>query len=611
MGRRLDNSDRGVLGTADSWRRVQKTINRVDNDRRNVRPPKIRTAFGDDGLVVRLAKPKETITRNGSGIVILHGQLGPETSGECGELVFLPAGVEVCAQNLIGDVSVDQWVYVAEIEQTWHIIARADQHSDACGRVETDLIKVKFEACHGKDASATVHVEGNCPGPIASITLDSGGEGYAVKARTQPTLTVTSVSSEGITVTPVVDADEGECGETTYSISSATASGDGFFIDGEDLLVEFEEGTVVEVQPVLRLGGTRSEPQIGAAVCCGSVANLEVVIESNGTTPPTWGVATVIVNNGGSGFSDLAPVEFQYQTPGNPNGRMSVPAKGRIFTGREAPTITATPRGTSGSGAVLNVDLEQYLQENLRYEWRIDTISVTTPGTGYTSGTQVAIKCVSGVQLAKAFASVVEVDDEGGIVEVYVPVQGAFYRDTGSIDKVEIIEFGEYYNYSPTDVTVENGGKFYLVDNDSAVHVADVTVTLEQAAPSAGTGAEFTAVVDDDPESASFGQITSVTITEAGDNYVETGYDYPLTWNGLKFSDLPGYDGSKVQMLGHEAGGCLSWFNVTTCEEDTSGVCCVDGEPDAEITTSADCSTAGGTWKPGAAADDLPGPCCE
>lgn len=34
---------------------------------------------------------------------------------------------------------------------------------------------------------------------------------------------------------------------------------------------------------------------------------------------------------------------------------------------------------------------------------------------------------------------------------------------------------------------------------------------------------------------------------------------------GINFATLPGYAATNVQMLGHDAGGCIKWFDVTTC----------------------------------------------
>lgn len=35
--------------------------------------------------------------------------------------------------------------------------------------------------------------------------------------------------------------------------------------------------------------------------------------------------------------------------------------------------------------------------------------------------------------------------------------------------------------------------------------------------------------------------------------------------SGVDFSQLPGYAATATQMLGHDGGGCIKWFDITTC----------------------------------------------
>lgn len=49
MTRRLDGSDRGMMITAESLRRIQKTCQRVENGNRAIPAPPLRTMGGDDG----------------------------------------------------------------------------------------------------------------------------------------------------------------------------------------------------------------------------------------------------------------------------------------------------------------------------------------------------------------------------------------------------------------------------------------------------------------------------------------------------------------------------------------------------------------------------------
>lgn len=51
MARRLDGSDKGVLITQESARRIQRVVQRIEGGDRNIPPVPIRTAFDEDGGV--------------------------------------------------------------------------------------------------------------------------------------------------------------------------------------------------------------------------------------------------------------------------------------------------------------------------------------------------------------------------------------------------------------------------------------------------------------------------------------------------------------------------------------------------------------------------------
>lgn len=38
-----------------------------------------------------------------------------------------------------------------------------------------------------------------------------------------------------------------------------------------------------------------------------------------------------------------------------------------------------------------------------------------------------------------------------------------------------------------------------------------------------------------------------------------------ISIGGVDFSELPSYVKTATQILGHDGGGCIKWFNVTTC----------------------------------------------
>jgi hypothetical protein len=186
------------------------------------------------------------------------------------------------------------------------------------------------------------------------------------------------------------------------------------------------------------------------------------------TASPTTaaGVITgVTVNNGGSGYATLARVE---------------------------PTITAD--GPGGSGADITVTLTEEEDECGLPYWTISGLTIVDGGSGYTDGGQIVFTLGAGeTQQSAAFALI----------------------QTSNVGEIESIDLSD-------------GGAYYGEDPDAPALVAAITVVLEQIDPSDGAGAVLAANVDDDPDSPTFGKITSVTITNGGSGYEATGF--PNTW---------------------------------------------------------------------------------
>lgn len=235
-------------------------------------------------------------------------------------------------------------------------------------------------------------------------------------------------------------------------------------------------------------------------------------------------------------------------------------------------TITGSGRGATFTPTFTKVDGECDIPT-----WRINTVSVEG-GEGYSDDEALNVRGDTQTVIVECPELTLAADEEG----------------------------------YPTSVNVIDGGEMYKEDENGEHYVATVTITVTQLPPSAGTGAKFTAVVEDDPSNTSaFGSIVSVTVDEPGDNYVNEVATYPLRAQGFWFSKLPDYDGSKTQLLGHADNGCLKWFDVTACGTAVAtGVCCDGQTADIAITSETACTDASKTWIPDADADDLPGPCC-
>lgn len=270
----------------------------------------------------------------------------------------------------------------------------------------------------------------------------------------------------------------------------------------------------------------------------------------------------------GSGFEAIAHVEGDCFGP-IASIEIVNGGSGYARLGRIEPSLQITGHG---SGATFTPTFTTTTDACGLTLWSIASVSMTG-GTGYANGSYLQVTALTGTTTESR--AVLAVQD------------GA----------VEVVKGGLYYEESPA----------------ASPTVFPVTVTIFEFAPSDGTGASFTATVDSYTGSPTFGQIVAVAIDNGGSGYLDRGYSYETTFAGMRFGDLPGYDGSVRQILGHEPNGCLAWFNVEECDPTPAGVCCIEGtvSSDESLSTQAGCEAAGGVWKVDAASDELPGPCCE
>lgn len=167
------------------------------------------------------------------------------------------------------------------------------------------------------------------------------------------------------------------------------------------------------------------------------------------------------------------------------------PPTGFARLGRVAPTITATvtQSGGSASGAVLAVELGESTDDCGLPYWFIFGISVVSPGSGYTifepsGNAEITIAAAPGDtdEGYGALAWVSDVDEDGGILGVYIWYGGRWYRNSTTAPPIL------------TPVTV-------AIDNE-------------------GSGAVVTPVVDTNTSSPTFGHITGFTVANGGSGYV-------------------------------------------------------------------------------------------
>lgn len=417
------------------------------------------------------------------------------------------------------------------------------------------LCPLTFSSCYGSGAQARVTAPGGNAdtdkGPISTIEIANGGSGYAQLGRVAPLLTIAG-SGTGATFAPTFSVSQDACGRETWSIASIAASGGTGYVDGEWLSIAASEGDTQIQAAAAKLYVGRSEPTI----TLNGTATTTVQLADNGDN--TWRIAGVTVTDGGSGYSELGLVTFN----AGPDG-VVVPNQGAIARARvihEEPSnanaiIAISTSG--GSGAVLQPVWELLPQNQWpavnRKTYRLASVTVVNGGSGYQQFERIEVTfptvnaSVYGLVYQQAYIDVDAVDGNGAIEAVYVDPPGGPNGGSGSYrgartDQLHSVLLapetvgppgnvftacptcrgGSYYRNDPTArrVVVTAGGSYYREDASVPPYVATVTVGVSQIPPSDGTGAELSAVIDDDPESETFGEITAVNIDDGGDGYL-------------------------------------------------------------------------------------------
>lgn len=407
-----------------------------------------------------------------------------------------------------------------------------------------DLLSVKISACFGSGATATVAAPSGKveafvvedDGPLSSVTLTSGGAGYAQIGRVAPVgLTVAGGSGSGaefsVSVSP---ADPDNCGRPLWQIDSVkvTKAGTGYVHD-EELTVYLGTDEFEYLPAVLKLQTVAIEPTLSAAASSvnGDGAIFGVVMEQIQTSPNRWGVGEVTLEEPGDGYQDGDQIVFTVD-----DGTEVLAASAVIACVHVEPDLEVEVFGP-GSGAEFSFTLEQFEQYGRDY-WSVATLTPTAAGSGYSNGATLRVKAQFGSSDDPQSLWTIQTNGSGGITGATRTTPGRFWKNTGVIDFVEVTSAGSYYKTSPdTDaVVVQAGGRFYKTDSTAPTLVADVTVEIVQTWPSQGSGEVITAEVDNDIESPTFGQIVALTLENGGDGFLSWAYELLAcciaNWNG-------------------------------------------------------------------------------
>jgi hypothetical protein len=158
MGRRLDNSDRGVLITVESARRIQDVVRKIEGGNRNTSAPALRTAFDEGEESVRLCK---TTAKWGKGT---EATLDVWEGGDPTEPAASDPAETVDAVNLFHDVDSGVYVLVARaMNGRWYLAEAGDPEDESSCKKPT-LAGEDLTTLAGYDATKTQLLghEGGC-----------------------------------------------------------------------------------------------------------------------------------------------------------------------------------------------------------------------------------------------------------------------------------------------------------------------------------------------------------------------------------------------------------------------------------------------------------------
>jgi len=395
--------------------------------------------------------------------------------------------------------------------------------SDLAQRNRTAECELSLSACFGGGAAGVVMQPGGCTntptcgcdgsdaGPITEVLLTDGGSCYAVFGREEPSLTATVAGGTGAELEVTLTESTDGCGLPVWEVTKVNViePGAGYFLSPITFKVVApgveSEAAVAEVSEL-----TPEEPLvISLSASGGSGASFSVSVAQSGTSPDRWEISGVAVTSGGSGYFDGTSLAVD----SGPPLVEEVAAVLVLRTAREAPALDAFPF-SGGTGADFTISVVQSGSDPAIFS--ADSISVTSPGSGYVNGDTFQIFPTDGVTESSGFATATT-DDGGGLVSLSITDGGAFYIDTGVAESVEVQSGGSYYDGDGVAaVAVSYGGKYYLENRDLPALVAEVTVTP----CGGGSGASITATVDDDVNSDTFGQVTKLGIEDGGDGYL-------------------------------------------------------------------------------------------
>lgn len=319
----------------------------------------------------------------------------------------------------------------------------------------------------------------------------SGAPDITIRTKADPpadewTLTPYLTNGSGLVVSLTLEqgADIAGYGPMFYATAATVVNGGtGYAVDDE---IDAAGSTTLEGNPCAVV--------VSSVDSNGAVTGLDVIFTGYHEGVDTGVITSVVISsNRASRKRTIAacdvPIAIVQQPPATGSG---AEVKATVEVNESSPNfgmvtaLTVVNGGSgyaAGSGAELSVTLEPYQGDCGFDAWQVASINVDKSGSGYLPSDTVTIKASAGDTVVYGASATIEVDEDGGITAVPVGSQGRYYRD----------------------------------DAKATPHLENLTVTVQGPSISAAT---VVANVNDDPGSASFGKVTSFSVTDGGSGYV-------------------------------------------------------------------------------------------
>lgn len=429
------------------------------------------------------------------------------------------------------------------------------------------LVTLSATACYGSGfagiATEPIGIPGVADGPLAAVEVTQPGSGYAVLGRIEPSeITVSSVNGGDAELVVTFAETVDDCGRPVWEIDTVEIGDDGGsgYVHDETLLIGVTAPVFEHEPAVLKVVSVREEPSVTMSTFTGTGAALTVTWTETVGPPSTWSINAITVDEGGIGYHYGQYASF---APATSDDFVIVYGTGTIQTGVSEPTLAMSgDRVNAGPPASL-ADLSATLASNggSPETWRIAAVTIANGGAGYVVGDQLSVVVSPGdVQVTAAVVTVASVGSSGEIISVSISTPGEYYNDDGVIASITVDEPGQYWRATGEieSVTVEDGGAYYEEDSTEPALVSDITINIGQKPPSDGADASISAVVDDNPASETFGQITGLTIDSGGTDYLAIWFqDGPCAGPGGMYREGHSFCGASA----HEVvGGFIGPF---------------------------------------------------